>query len=382
MTTYAAIYMDSRPDSLREPEPSFRARLIACRVYAAARGFAVRDQYTPSSSDPMQPLGAVHMLLEQVQANPASGGADRLDVIVVYDLADLRNADGKWNPIAELLRMSGLQVEAAMPPHVVATADWTPDTVWQSVARRLFSIRAHSGEPKPKPAAAPTPVAVNPAAWRSFLDLLGDEQRLRAQIADDRQPDELPARADQLAAARLREWVPEWRKNELLEQLLAGEISREELASSVGQLEVQLRTLRFERRQAHAWLAACTATRELEDTVVEIAGCIAQALTGLADEDQQRAAGLLHLRTNTMTNGSLIVSCLLPLVDETQRECVLWSSKKAKGQLVFDLTVPPLGGNAAAPEDYALTWDANAGPLRTCSDTPFASVGERERAAA
>ncbi|MFN8463893.1 MAG: hypothetical protein U0X20_00020 [Caldilineaceae bacterium] len=363
-------------------QPSFRARLIACRVYAAARGFAVRDQYTPSSSDPMQPQRAMEMLLEQVQANPASDDADRLDVIVVYDLAELRNADGKWNPIAELLRMSGLQVEAAMLPHMVAPADWTPDLVWQSVARRLFSIRAHSGEPKPKPAGAPTPVDVNPTAWRSLLYLLEDEQRLRAQIAGQRQPDELPARADQLAAARLREWAPEWRKNELLEQLLAGETTREELAISVGQLEVELCALRLERRQAHARLAACTASSDLEDTVVEIAGCIAQALTGLAEEDRQRAAGLLHLRTNTMTNGSLIVSCLLPLVDETQRECVLWSSTKSKGQLFFGLTVPPLGGNAAAPEDYALTWDANAGLQRACSDTPLASFGERERAAA
>ena len=180
---------------------------VCCRTR-----FSVRDQYTPGGSDTMQPQQAVHRLLEQVQANPASDEADRLDVIVVYDLADLQDRAGKWNQIAELLRMSGLRVEAAVPPHAVAADDWVPDPVWQGVARRLFSIRPRSTEPRPKPSAAPLPVDVDPAAWRSLLDLLGDEQRLRALIAGRRQPGEQLVRSERLAAARLREWAPEWRE--------------------------------------------------------------------------------------------------------------------------------------------------------------------------
>ena len=161
-------------------------------------------------------------------------------------------------------------------------------------------------------------------------------------------------------------------------------MTRDELSSSVAQLEAELRTLRSERRRAHAKLAACTASLELEDRVVASALCIGRALEGLEEEERRRAAGLLHLCSKTTAAGGQTVACLLPLVDETERESVLWKSRKIRGQLTFSLTVPPLGGPSSLPEDYALTWLA-AGtapgasqPSCTCASPTPASAAERQ----
>jgi hypothetical protein len=333
-----------------------QAQMVACRVYAAARGFFVREAFAAGPGrEPW--IRNTSKLLERVQVNPALALEEQLHVLVLYASGALGATAGGEDALARLLRLSGVRVEAVQPPHVVAEAGGPGAEAWQEFARPLFFGAPVLQEARTKPAAPPEALAADEAVWRSFLTLLHDEQRLRGAIAAQQQEDDqgLPAQREQLEDARRQESLAEWRMGELLDLLLDRKISEEAFSSQARSLAAELRDRRLARRRAHAVLAGRHPTPQLVDRIVLTAAMVAPALECLPPAERQRAAGFFQLRSEPAQGGQSL-ACLLPLVDDSVREAASWSVKPRQGCNELGLTVPPLGGSEADPEDFLLGW--------------------------
>jgi hypothetical protein len=107
----------------------------------------------------------------------------------------------------------------------------------------------------------------------------------------------------------------------------------------------------------------------LERQLVASARSLRLALEGLNAEEAARAAGWLHVRPEA---GGY--ACLLPLVDDSQREQARWSTASRRGQNLLPLATPPLDGPDAAPEDYPLAWAAVEEAVPPCELPPPATM--------
>lgn len=390
MNQIAALYVGRRAEDdegdgdLARRVMGMRAQMVACRVYAAARGFFVRDAYAAGPTQEQWTRNTCK-LLERVQVNPALAVEERLHVLVLYDWDALGAAGGAAasgeDALAQLLRLGGVRVEAVQPPHVVAEAGGPCDLAWQEFARTMFSGAPVVQEARSKPIPPPEPIPVGDAVWLSFLALLNDEQRLRRAVAAQQEEagQELPVRMERLDDARRQEWMSAWRMGELLDLLLDRKISQEEFATHVRSLETELQERRLARRRAHAALALSRPSPELVDRVVLTAVHISRALEGLQRAERQRAAGLFQIRSEPTPDGPAI-SCLLPLVDDRERESVVWSGKRVQGRDELALAVPPRGGSGADPEDFLLQWRlaaaATGAGAETSTKAALALVGQ------
>lgn len=365
MNEHAVLYINRSRSTEPIARPvSAQAQLVACRLYAAARGFIV-DGVHVNSDDAAQWTKTADSLFTQIQASLAAPEAARLHTVVVYDPTTFKGAGGKLDPLGELLRVYGIRVESALPPHQTTFHESEADQLVRRIMQDLHAVQGESVTPKLRQ----TPVSyveLPSGVWDSLLDLLGDEVRLRQIIATQRSAGDAERNhwLNELELARSQEQGPEWKRSELLERYLEGAITRPELSEQAHKLELELHSLRAGRRRAHAAYAACMLAPEIEQRVVEIAGCIRGGLEGLSVEEQQRAAGALNILVDpTPGAGDLRISCLLPLIDETQREEVACSTRLVRGTVEVKLTVPPLHGPTAPAEDYPLTWRVRATPL-------------------
>lgn len=363
MNNHAILYINhSRSTEQPARYVSVQAQLVACRIYAAARGFTI-DGVHVNTGDTADWTKTADGLFTQLQASLAAPEDTRIHTVVVYDPTTFTDAGGKWDPLGELLRVYGIRVESALPPHQKPFFESEAD---QLVRRIMLDLHASQGA-HVTPKLRQIPVSyfeLPPGVWESVLDLLGDEAQLRQLIATQRRAAEQSRWLSQLELARSQEQGPERKRSELLERYLEGAVTRTELSERAHELELELHTLRAGRRRAHAALAACTLTPEAEEKVVEVARCIRDVLEGLSIEERQRAAGALNMTVGSASGtGDLRISCLLPLLDETQREEVEWSTRMVRGTVEVQLTVPPLQGPTAQAEDYLLTWTLTASQI-------------------
>ncbi len=371
MTTIAWLYVD--PPSVRAAEGRGavhqQARLLACRTYAAARGYAVQEAFVAGQESRMALPQALLSLLERVQAGLAHPPSVQ-QAVVVYDLGAWQNEAGGADPLVDLLHASGVRLEGALPPHTLPAARRPDAGVLRGVLHGLFSI-----EPAGRllPVEPLTPAVLPAGAWQGLLDLLEDEGRLRDLAAV--RPQGTAGREDlrrQLDAAREQEREIERRMGELLDGLLEGRLEKAHVSAAWAGLETELRSQRVERRRAHALLAGGPFPPALVEQAVVSARCLRRVLEGLSAEEAARAAGSLHVRAEA---GGW--TGLLPLVDDPARSTARWSARGARGRNTPAMETPP-GGPDAHPEDYPLAWAAVKEP---CSVIFQVAPGAQEAAA-
>lgn len=386
MTTYATLYVNPWPKREEEPaQSSIQAQLIACRAYAVAHGYPVQGVFANLEGGRNCRHNTAAGLLEQVQNGPAAAhmkGQTNDLVVVVYEGRQLLDEHGKPDPIGRLIAAYGVRVESALPPHSVPEVNsyFKPEAVQvaSKAMRDLLGVRTHAPIIKPSAAYVDDVDDAEPVreyVWRSLLDLLGDDQWLRRQICTQRASGssrrELWLQA--LEGAQRAEAETETRRIKLLDLLLDEIINKQVLACRRAEMDGRLYALRCQRQQAHAFLAAPSLSPAAEELVVEIARCLVPVLEGLDPNERQRAAQYLQVNADPQDDGTMQVACLLPLVDESQRETAVWTVRKEQGQAVQMLIVPPAGGPDAAAEDYPLAWTISQA-------TAAASAGQTIRA--
>lgn len=103
-------------------------------------------------------------------------------------------------------------------------------------------------------------------------------------------------------------------------------------------------------------LGAGSLSSASEDLIVEIAHHLIPVLEGLDAGESQRAAEYLQIKGDPQEDGSMRVTCMLPLVDESQRNNAEWTVRKVRGRAEQVLEVPPAQGPGTPAEDYPLAW--------------------------
>lgn len=337
--------------------PSPLAQLIACRVYAAARGFDVKGEHVNWSSDPEAVLPTLRGLLDQLMPNESPSADSPIQLVVVYDRSAVRLSPP--DKIESLLGRHDVQVESVRTPHVVAAADTPQDRAYRMFLRGLFGQPTLSGAPRAVVVDDDTAKLppCDPVHWTALTALLGSESQLRAIVQQDRLGAaggraQLLAR---LAEAREQEAAAHEEWNGLLDLLLDKVIDGKEAARRADAQRVKADALAVARRRTHALADSARTATDKEQQIVEIALGLHQALDGLAPAEQRRAAHLLNLRARQMLAtdcGQAECSCLLPLVDESQREQVQIKQQRGRPKVV----APPLGGPDSPAEDYVLAW--------------------------
>jgi hypothetical protein len=360
MTVQAVLYVNTAylKDGEQPPAlPCPLAQLIACRVYAAARGFDVKGAHVNWRSDPEAILPTLCSLLDQLMPNGSPAADSAYQVVVVYDRSAVRLTPP--DKIESLLGRHDVQVESVRAPHVVPAADTSQDRAYRMFLRGLFGQPTLGGAPRAvvvEDEAAELP-SCDPAQWAALLALLGSESRVRAVVRQE-QLAAAGARAHwlaRLAEAREQEAAAHKEWDGLLDLLLDDVIDSSETIRRAGAQRVKADALAVERRRAHALADSAHTARDKEQLIVEIALGLHQALEGLAPAEQRRAARLLDLRvrrTPGADDSQVECSCLLPLVDESQREQVVVKQSHKLSRIV----TPPLGGPDSPAEDYALAW--------------------------
>jgi hypothetical protein len=360
MTTQAALYLnpwlENDPDDLTGvAAPAVRrARLVACRLYAAGRGYRIAGVHAAVDAPPHRRREAAAGLLDWAQRNaftpdsalPVLPDKDRPDkdlpdkdrpnkdlpVIVVYDAGELVGRDGRPDAIGRLVAALGVRVETVLPPHTAEEINgyFAPEAV-QLASRTVRNLLGTPGDPAPSLGDEPgirgggeeeaeaddADRPLETELYEELLDLLGDTGRLRTILGGQRDGGARQARWAEAHAGICRaEADAQRRRRKLLDLWLENLIDKPLLLHRRVQADAQLAALRQERRLAQAHLTACTLTPAQETLVLEVCRQLQGVLARLDPSGRRRVARYLDLHAVMEADGRERASCLLPIGDE------------------------------------------------------------------
>lgn len=375
MTSQAIFYVNPDTDG-EEPDRQVitegQAQLIACRLYAAARGYAAAGVHANLAGTHAGWRQAAADALEQVQNAGicAEDPAARAPVLVTYDGRELLSADGQPNPIGKLVAAWGVRVETALPPHALPQVNgyYKPESLhmWHRTMQDLWGIYARpaQGRPQPEPDIEDEPV--DPLLFPALLALLEDETALHGLAARRREQTREEQERWQAALAEVRtaEEDAERKRSLLLDLLLEGTVPKSMITARRERLDAEIYRLGRERRRTHAFAAAALLSGEQESQIIEVARRVRPVLEGLTEGEQRRAAYFLQASLSAADEGQAQFFCLLPLVDDSQRGQAQGTAGRQRGKRSGAISEPLAASPEAPAEDYPLVWTVPLGTAR------------------